>query len=247
MDNAAGSGQGIGIDNLAFSAGLATNLAPVITTEPLSQLVTVGLPASFTVAVSNLLSGAYQWYTNGAALVNGNEFSGATSATLTINPASYSDAATYTVVISNLYGSATSVPVTLTVNSAPVAPGFSVQPLSQTNYLGSNTVLFASTTGTLPITYQWQFDGTNILGATATNLVLNNLATRMPGLTRLDVSNVAGTNVSQPAVLTVVAVPPSFLTEASAQTVVVGGTAIFSVNAAGTAPLGYQWQLGASA
>ena len=247
MDSSAGSAQGLGIDNLAFSAGLATNLAPVITTEPLSQSVSVGQPASFTVAVSNLLSGTYRWYTNGVALANGNEISGSTTATLTINPTAFSDAANYSVVISNVYGSATSVPVTLTVNSTAVQPEFLVQPQSQTNYLGSNTVLFASLTGTLPITYQWQFDGSNILGATATSLVLNNLAYTNAGTYSLYVSNVAGTNLSQPAILTVVALPPSFLTEPSSQSVIVDGTAIFSVSAAGTAPLQYQWMLGASA
>ncbi|HEX3717974.1 MAG TPA: immunoglobulin domain-containing protein [Verrucomicrobiae bacterium] len=246
MDSSAGSAQGLGIDNLAFSATLATNLAPVITTEPLAQSVSVGQPASFSVSVSNLLSGTYQWYTNGVALANGNEISGATAPTLTINPTTFADAATYTVVISNIYGSATSAPVTLTVNSTAVPPGFTVQPLSQTNYLGSNTVLFASTTGTQPISYQWQFDGAPILGATATNLVLNDLQYTNAGTYTLVVTNVAGTNISQPAVLSVIALAPSFVTEPSPQTVIVGGTAVFSVSATGTAPLQYQWMLGSS-
>ncbi len=247
MDNSAGSAQGIGIDNLSFAADLATNLPPDITTEPRSQIVTVGQPASFTVAAASPFTGTYQWFTNGVALANLNEISGATNATLSINPAAFSDAATYTVVLSNLFGSATSVPVTLTVNPTQLAPVFLAQPQSQTNYVGSNTVFFATVNGTAPIAYQWQFDGTNILGATTTNLALNNLGYTSAGTYTLAVSNVAGTNISQPAVLTVVAVPPSIVTEPSSQSVVVGGTAIFAVSAAGTAPFQYQWMLGTTA
>jgi hypothetical protein len=243
MDSSASASQGLGIDNVSFEASLATNLAPVIISAPLPQSVSVGQQASFSVVVSNLLGGAYQWFTNDVALANGNEFSGATSATLTINPAGFADAASYSVVISNEYGSVTSTPVTLTVNAAPVIPTFTVQPQSQTNDIGSNTVLFASTTGTQPITYQWLFDGSNILGATATNLVLNDLAATNSGTYTLYVSNIAGTNISQPAILTVVAVPPSFLTEPVSQSVIVGGTAILSVSVTGTSPLQYQWML----
>jgi hypothetical protein len=244
MPSAAGSGQGIGIDNLEFSADLATNLEPVITTEPSSQTVTAGQPASFNVVVSSLLSGTYQWYSNNVALANVNEFSGSTSSTLMINPTAFSDAATYTVVISNVYGSATSVPVALSVSAAPVPPTFSVQPLSQTNLVGANIVLSAAVTGTLPITYQWQFDGTNILGATTNSLALNNVIIPNSGTYTLAVSNVAGTNISQPAFVTVVAQSPLLLTQPLAQTVVVGGTAVFSVSVTGTSPFQYQWLFG---
>jgi hypothetical protein len=244
MDSAAGSGQGIGIDNLAFSADLATNLEPVITSEPQNQSTGLGESASFTVVVSSLLSGTYQWYSNNVPLANGNEFSGATSATLTISPASFSDEITYTVVISNLYGSATSAPVALTVNLVPVAPVFSTQPRTQTNYIGANTELSAGVTGSVPIAFQWEFDGTNIPGATSIVLALNNLSLSNAGTYTLAVSNVAGTNISQPAVLTVVVMPPSFVTEPSSQTMTVGGSVVFSVSAAGTPPLQYQWMLG---
>ncbi len=179
-------------------------------------------------------------------MTDGNEISGSSTGSLTINPASFADATTYTVVISNLYGSATSTPVTLTVSSIAVGPGFSVQPQSQTNILGSNAVLMAAVTGTLPIEYQWEFDGTNILGATTNTLTLSGLAYTNAGTYTLAVSNVAGTNISQPAVLTVVALPPSLLTEPAPQTVIVGGTAVFSVSATGTSPLQYQWMLGTS-
>jgi hypothetical protein len=208
MDDPGEGGQGIGIDNLTFSAGLATNLAPVITMEPQSQSVTDGQMASFSVGVSNLLADTYEWFTNGAPLSNGNEISGWTNAILTINPAIFSDDATYWVVVSNAYGSATSIPVTLTVSAAVMAPGFLTQPQSLTNTVGSNAIFSATLTGTQPITYQWQFDGTNVSGATDVTLELTNLAYVNAGTYMLVLSNSAGTNISLPAILTVVAAPP---------------------------------------
>ncbi|HEY3852982.1 MAG TPA: immunoglobulin domain-containing protein [Verrucomicrobiae bacterium] len=232
MTDSGEAGQGIGIDNLTFSASLATSLAPVITAEPQAQTVTNGLPASFSVTVSNLLSGGYEWFTNGVALTDTNEFSGSTNATLTINPAGFSDATSYYVVVSNAYGSATSVPVSLTVTAAIIAPGFLSQPQSVTNFVGSNALFSATPSGTQPILYQWQFDGTNVSGATDASLALTNLAYANAGTYTLVLSNSAGTNISFPATLAVVTSPPvqvNFMPQAVAGAVVLqwpssGGT-----------------------
>jgi hypothetical protein len=63
------------------------------------------------------------------------------------------------------------------------------------------------------------------------------------------VSNSAGTITSNAASLTVNAAPvaPSITQQPSNQTVTAGQTATFSVTAAGTAPLAYQWQKGTTA
>ena len=42
-----------------------TNLSPVITTQPTSQLVSVGYPATFSVAASGPSPYSYQWMRNG--------------------------------------------------------------------------------------------------------------------------------------------------------------------------------------
>ena len=80
-----------------------------------------------------------------------------------INPASFAVAATYTVVLSNLLGPP-SIPVTLTVNSSVQAEflaGPGARPITSAPI---GPIRIGS--GTQPITYQWEFDGTNILGAT---------------------------------------------------------------------------------
>src|SRR5207245_6125254 len=61
---------------------------------------------------------------------------------------------------------------------------------------------------------------------------------------RVVVTNTAGTVTSSAATLTVNAAPvaPTISTQPANQTVTAGQTATFTVAAAGTAPLGYQWQ-----
>jgi hypothetical protein len=85
-------------------------VAPSITTQPLSQSVTEGSPATFSVVASGT-SPNYQWMKSGAAIA------GATSSSFTLATTALTDAATYSVVVSNSAGSVTSSGATLTVNS----------------------------------------------------------------------------------------------------------------------------------
>ena len=153
MTNDAAGGQGIGIDNLSFSA---PSLPPVITTQPLGQSVPAGNSAAFSVAVSNAFSVGYQWYTNDVPLTNGNEFSGTDSSTLTISSVQISDATIYTVIVSNQYGSVTSSNATLYL-AAP--PTFTAQPMSQTTNAGSNAVFSVTVVGAPLFDYQWFLNG----------------------------------------------------------------------------------------
>lgn len=85
-----------------------TSLAPTITTHPASITVAAGQPASFSVVATNASS--YQWQRDGATIM------GATAATHTIAATTPSDnGAQFRVVVSNVYGSVTSNPATLTV------------------------------------------------------------------------------------------------------------------------------------
>lgn len=66
----------------------------------------------------------YQWRRNGVNLVDGGSISGATTATLTIDPVLSADAGTYDCVVGNNCGpDVTSDPATLTVSPAPGIPG----------------------------------------------------------------------------------------------------------------------------
>ena len=121
-------------------------------------------------AIADFPISAYQWR------FNGTNISGATNKLLTLKSVPLSGAGNYSVVVSNLYGVFTSADVVLSVTTSP--PFVTTQPVSQTVVPGTNTALSVSAGGSLPIYYQWQFNGTNI--ADATNSVLS-FAPVMPG------------------------------------------------------------------
>jgi serine protease len=87
---------------------------PAITAQPQSATVNAGQSATFTVTATGTGPLAYQWSRNGTAI------NGATSASYTTPALGAADSGVnYTVTVSNVAGSATSAPATVTVNAAP--------------------------------------------------------------------------------------------------------------------------------
>ena len=98
-------------------AGTGVSAGPSITTQPVSQTVTVGKTATFSVTTSGAAPLSYQWMKTGIAI------SGATLSNYTTPSETASDGGSqFTVVVSNSTGSVTSNAATLTVNAAPGAP-----------------------------------------------------------------------------------------------------------------------------
>ncbi|MGH7940743.1 MAG: choice-of-anchor tandem repeat GloVer-containing protein, partial [Limisphaerales bacterium] len=87
-----------------------------IITNPVSETVTQGFNASFSVTAVGRAPLAYQWYWNGAPLSDSGGVSGSGSATLNLNGAQPDQAGNYYVVVTNVSGSATSAPALLTVS-----------------------------------------------------------------------------------------------------------------------------------
>lgn len=126
-------------------------------------------------------------------------------------------------------------------------PVIMAQPVSQTNSAGS-TVQFSVTASGGLLSYQWQTNGgsgyvnvTNggiFSGANSSVLTI----TSAPGSSSLSyqviVANSAGSVTSAPATLTLT---PQIINQPASQAVVAGQTAVFSITAAGSGPLGYQW------
>ena len=219
--------------------------APQIQTQPLSQTVAAGQPATFSVVANGTAPLSYQWSRNGVAIAS------ATAATYTTPATSLTDSgSTYAVVVTNSLGNVMSTAATLTVSVTPPAgsaPQITTQPASQTVTAGQTATFSAVATGTAPLSYQWSKNGSAISGATAPAYTTPATSQADGGSTFVVVvSNSLGTATSNAATLTVMASPPAgtkpqISTQPASQAIRVGQTATFSVVATGTAPITFQW------
>jgi hypothetical protein len=128
---------------------------------------------------------------------------------------------------------------------AIMADGFpiiEVQPLSQSPFISKSATLQILASGTPQPTFQWQREGTNIPGATASSLVFNNVQASSAGTYRVIVTNLLGSVVSSNASLTPVGASPIVITTPQDAVTICGEGARFSVSADGTPPFAYQWQ-----
>jgi hypothetical protein len=103
---------------------------PVITSQPVSRTGVVGTNVAFSVSVTGSLPLYYQWYFNTNILI-----SGATNSSLTLSNIQMSQAGTYSVQVTNAYGSTNSATVLLNVNF----PVPAIRVIS-TNVMGGNSV-----------------------------------------------------------------------------------------------------------
>lgn len=168
---------------------------PTITNQPQSLVVNAGNPASFTVGATGSPTLAYQWRKDGVNIGS------ATTTTYAISSATINDAASYTVVVTNSYGSTTSAVATLTVNVL-TAPSITVQPQSVTTYVNSNAAFSVTAGGSPAPGYQWRFNGTNLASAIATTYVVAAAQTTNEGGYTVVVTNSAGAITSSAASLT---------------------------------------------
>jgi beta-lactamase class A len=229
------------------TSGTNNLVPPTITEQPHSQTVPIGGTATFHVTATGTPPLGYRWRKNGITIF------GANSDTLVISNVQLSDAASYTVVVTNSASPSPgvlSLPATLTVvESTNAAPVIVQQPESQTVTIGGTALFRVQATGTPPLGYRWRKDGVAIIGATNNALVISNVQPAQAGVYTVIVSNPVNPDpgvLSAPALLTVIeptnAVPPVILQQPESQTVAIGGTAVFHVEASGTPPLGYRWR-----
>lgn len=101
--------------NVGESVVITTNgSAPVVRRSPSSQTVCPRSPFSLTTSISGTVPMSFQWLRNGTAIANAN------ASTYSVAAASSVDSGTYTLVASNVFGTATTAPATVTV--ADTAP-----------------------------------------------------------------------------------------------------------------------------
>ena len=126
-------------------------------------------------------------------------------------------------------------------------PSILQQPQSVAVLTGSTVTFNVSATGPSDLSYQWDKNGTNIVGAVSSSYTIDNVQDSDVGDYKVTISTLNGSSiVSNPATLTIIQPPPTPVTpiitvQPTSQTVVVGDGAVFNVNATGDQPLSYQW------
>ncbi|HXC97901.1 MAG TPA: LamG-like jellyroll fold domain-containing protein, partial [Verrucomicrobiae bacterium] len=188
-----------------WSASLSTY--PLLPTASPSNTVYAGTTVTLSVLVAGTPPYQYQWQKNGTNISWG------TAATLVLTNAMVTNSGNYGVIVGNTSGTNTSPALTVTVNPAS-APIFVTQPApaSATNYVGGLVTFAATVNGTLPIQFQWQHNGSNIINANASSLTLASLQAAAAGSYTLVASNSLGVTNGSPAILTVLPPPnPSAL------------------------------------
>ena len=222
------------------NATLTVYAAPSISIQPGSQTVNAGQTVSFGVVAWGTGTLSYQWSKNG------NPISGATSSGYTSPATTIADnGAVYAVTVSNAYGTVSSSNALLTVAPAAVAPTFSTQPASQSIPVGQTASFSVTVSGTVPLSYQWLKNGSNIVGATSSSYTTPAISDADNGAVyAVAVSNSAGAVTSSNATLTVLPalVAPTFSAQPTPQYVESGQSASFTATVTGTAPLSYQWK-----
>lgn len=210
-----------------------------ILTQPQSQTVVLGQPATFSVVAEgkpHFLH--YQWRRDGVRV-------GHDAPNYRIRATEVRHAGTYTVTVSNPTGSVTSDPAVLTINVPPV---ITLQPVPQTVDLGSGATFTVGATaeGGATLGYLWRKDGLPIAGGMEATLSL-------PAATAADAGNydvvvssllngTVATTTSQAALLKV-NLPPTIQVQPETKSVLPPDSVTLFVGAIsnnGTV-LSYQW------
>ena len=208
---------------------------------------------SFNIAVPVTYSPVTNLFTDAAALVpyTGTPVFGSVYA----KPSATS---TYTATATRI-GCTGTANVTVTVNQLPA---ITAQPTPATQTVcpgpGSIVTYTVAATGTA-ITYQWrrntvalvngiQPSGSTVAGATTNTLTITNVTLPDAGNYDVVVSNTCPPAVTSTAVALVIATAPAITTQPANVIACDGGTATFSIVAAGSpAPTTYQWQVSTAA
>lgn len=182
-------------------------LGPSITQQPQGRTVCEGPEVALVVQAAGDGALAYQWQKNGVNLVDGGQYSGTTTPTLTISPTSagpsggIGDSGSYRCVVSSVYGSAASAPAVLTVQPTTC---ILQNPAGRTVGRGA-TVKLAVVARGAALTYRWQKNGVNLddgghyAGVTAATLTVSPAGSEDAGAYQCVVSGACGGQVTSNA------------------------------------------------
>ncbi len=220
------------------NAVVIINALPKITVEPTAS-TTVCAGATVNLSVTATGTGlTYQWQKDNVNI------GGATAATydVTSSTTDVASTSTYTVVVSG-----TCTPAVTSGNAVVIVnelPKITVEPTASTTLCaGLGTTLSVTATGT-GLTYQWQKDGVDISGATASTYAVTSTTTDVASTSTYTVV-VSGTCTpsvtSGNAVVIINALPKITVEPTASTTLCAGAGTTLSVTATGTG-LTYQWK-----
>jgi uncharacterized repeat protein (TIGR01451 family) len=160
--------------------------APVLTSDPQSQIVLSGSNVTFSASASGSLPLSYRWRKGNTSLTN--LILNESNCLYVMDNAQTTDAANYTVVITNAFGPANRI----------LSSNASLSVINSTNSQvttdqGSNATFTLVAASPSPLSYQWYFNLTNLLArATNTSLLLTNVQASNTGQYHAVVTNSAG-------------------------------------------------------
>lgn len=185
------------IQNIYVAGSLGkcgSSAAPVITIQPTNIVATVGSTVNVGVGAVGSQPLGYNW------IFNSTNIYFTTNSPLVINNVQLTNAGTYYVVVTNVYGSATSSNATLTVG---VPPTVTANPQSQTSLQFQPVTFSANASGSGLLAFQWQRNGASIAQATNSTYTIASVHTTDAASYRVVVTNQFGSLTSSNAVLTV--------------------------------------------
>jgi hypothetical protein len=179
-------------------ATLSVHAGPVITTNPASPTFAQWTSiAHVWVHATGSPPLNYQWKKDDV------DISGATSAAHGMRWVKLTDAGNYTCRVWNTYGDVVSLPGTVSVTPADIAPVILTQPQSRTVAPGTRLHFWVDATGSPPLHYQWRLNSVNIPGGTSRAHGILSAQVQHEGEYTCKVSNDFGDTTSDPGTLTI--------------------------------------------
>lgn len=251
--------------NASVDLVIPTDPVPIITLQPFPFGGSPGSTVNLTINNTGNNPLTYQWYYENNSTTNvlvdgpgesgSSVLSGSLTGSLTINNAQTGDTGGYFVIVTNIYGAATSIVAQVAISVNPIEPIVS-GPNNETVIAGQTANINASASGNPYPALQWQFGGGNLTdgpgpngeiyaGTQTTSLSITNVQYPADqGTYSFVATNIAG-DVTNTMTLTVI-VTPGITNQPASVVVTNSQSASFTVLAGGVPAPTYQWYFNGS-